>query len=239
MQHELEAMDVERRKNFISGTRSYFYTFLIEKFGIVCMSKTITNEILWGYYNQHKGFAIEYEYGKFPVNFSAPFRINYLDSLKKIDVSKFKHLEAAFFVLNTIKKIDWKQEEEYRFIVTPSAENSFITTGVYNNNLSTRFRKSRVQICSEESIKSITLGFHFFSLENERNFSKKGKAIIKLQENIELKKRLLSHIIEKSITCRTIIFDDETFNFELEELHFEQLDEDRYLVHTTPIKDAD
>jgi len=144
--------------------KNYFFRRMLDTYGIYCLNDgrlqeyQLQEDIFWGYYNNHKGFRLE-------------FNTEFLSDLWKIKPLKVNHLEISELLnqrlilekkdlLNdtlfrkkvtkwlTSKKIVWKQENEWRFLFEV---NPFQTD-------QTAARKQKIDL---KAIKSITLGFSF------------------------------------------------------------------------------
>jgi len=113
----------------------YQYTHLFNKYGIVSLSSTYDNLLMWSHYtNQHKGIVIELDIKKLGLankichslistkNTTQPQKVRYNNNREIVDLNSnsFNYLFDAFFV----KSKQWKYEKEYRIVgqLTDSTE---------------------------------------------------------------------------------------------------------------------
>ena len=110
--------------NFLSQQKRVFEAFRLQM-GVLCMSSNPENILMWSHYaNNHKGIVYEFDYNLFS-NFSTnsfkgnPYKIDYPNN-KSYELLSYvktnKKRDTQFIKELTTKAIDWKYEEEYRFI---------------------------------------------------------------------------------------------------------------------------
>jgi hypothetical protein len=98
----------------IQSTNS-IYQFIFSYFGILSMTESDTDPLMWSHYSSHKGFVIKYSIDKIPDNFFGPFPINYIEDFEPILTN---NLFLKFLIASNIKyKGYWSAENEWRFLL--------------------------------------------------------------------------------------------------------------------------
>jgi hypothetical protein len=127
-----------------SESRNQFIEFYIRKMGVICLNSGKNKDLLWAYYNYNRGFCIEFNSELLIKDFAVkPIKLEYCKKIKKEKLSLDKYFYPKMVRWATIKKKNWKIEDEWRFIFLNS----------YSN---------RKKMYSKDSIKKIILGYDFF-----------------------------------------------------------------------------
>ena len=178
------------------------------KTGILCTTELSTNDLMWAHYTNNEGFLIQFDYCKFSENFGNPIPINYL---KSDEFNKYVYSDhmLQLYVNSLIKKCDWSYENEYRFIVHPAQEKTFLTSGRFSNEDHDSYPKeSRLQTYSAECVKKVILGFNFFKSlitnGNRVDFGKSGGL---------LKKALLDYTFKEGIKTEMLVMNPGDMKF--------------------------
>ncbi len=135
-------------------------TILYRKLGILSLTETWDNLLLWSHYSKNDGFCIEFDTVKFPFNSYGPFPINYCTKIEKIDVDKGGHL--AMLVQTNQKSDKWSYENEWRLLISNPAGFDMMSYGdeaEQYNSIDNHNRRFKYPL---SAIKSITFGFNFF-----------------------------------------------------------------------------
>lgn len=98
--------------------RKVFLQRIAKKHGIICLSATATDPVLWAHYAaRHTGIAFEFD---FPMNGSL-IHVDYKDKRVEIRIADVdansQELQQAFELLLGRKFSSWSYEQEYRSIV--------------------------------------------------------------------------------------------------------------------------
>lgn len=178
----------------LSAFKLSFYQW----FGIISMTDDIKNILMWAYYSNHKGFALEFNFNKinFDNRFHGPFQVNYQSKIKPIIVNNDTGAFLPFLYQSNIKHEIWKHESEWRFLAhkkqtmtMPGWENF---SGIENRKF--YFEKGYLQ--------SITLGSGFLS---SNDFNLEERCIeFKKSDHIFKKKRIVNLIIDMKIKAYII-----------------------------------
>jgi len=130
---ELESFLNQTIKTTIDSFREY-----TKNYGVSCFSEKVDDILMWSYYaDGHKGFCIEYETGFEP--FQNSFKVNYVKTLQRVDLSKVMiRRNNPFELVQTLlgtKYINWCHEKEWRIIHTEKNKEYYLKpialTGVY------------------------------------------------------------------------------------------------------------
>ena len=175
---------------------TYFWERLYRTWGVLSLTDTNDNVLMWSYYNQHRGLCIEFDIKKFSFDYHGPFPINYQLELRPM---KFKRENIALQILLqcNLKNKRWKHENEWRIMVE-KPQGTFMNSPndiPQLRKLSGHDRKFPYPI---EAIKSISLGNRFFE-NNEIKEQNRNGCIIKLQSNFEQKSIILDFISSNKI----------------------------------------
>lgn len=116
--------------------------FLCEKFRISCFTTTPYSMLMWSHYaNGHKGFCIEYDLAAIPDSplFSKLFpviycdeRISLIEQCIEFNTQKVLTNESLWKVFKyglLMKSVDWKYQNEWRYI---SYDSKYANIGDYN-----------------------------------------------------------------------------------------------------------
>lgn len=173
------------------------YNVIYMKTGIFCLTPLINNVIMWSYYTNHQGFAIEYDLAKIPSNHWGPFPINYTNKFTPIDYSVLKAL--SFLYQSNIKSKSWKHENEWRIIFYGPD----VMTIPFKKIPNAHDRKFPY---NQDTVKQIILGFSFFDIVEytQKDFS--DNYSIKLKKNKTLKRQILNYLISNEIKTSLVHF---------------------------------
>jgi hypothetical protein len=171
--------------------RELFY----RKVGLFCATTDPNSLLMWSYYTNHSGFALEYEIANFPFKYYGPFPINYQQDIQPVSVNKHS-LEIAILLQSNLKHIDWKHENEWRLII-PSEEGSMKSPNF--RTLKELGGQERKFYYPEKTIKSILLGNRFFDPDEIEIIDDKVLKV-NLFENSEEKREILEIIFLRNIT---------------------------------------
>lgn len=138
----------------IFETRKIFFELVLRFIGIYCLNEKSKSDLFWGYYNNHKGFSIEFNTDIINIVFgNTPCKVEYKDfdigdkiSLNPKDLYN-NELYTKVLRWITLKKDDWIHENEWRYL--------FMDIDLGNTN-----RKKAFPL---NAITGIILGYKFFS----------------------------------------------------------------------------
>ncbi|MBI1223207.1 MAG: DUF2971 domain-containing protein [Bacteroidetes bacterium] len=191
--HQIE-MEIECQKNnqyshFIKSAKNLFKDLIFEKLGILSLTSSVKNELMWSYYSNHAGFCLEYDYYQFGLNAHGPFPINYSDDFSPISVN---NNYTSVLYMTTLKTKSWKHEKEWRFLLESEQlmELPMVNRMKRSNSTTRKFR------INPHALKSVTFGANFFNKEFEWETSlERPKAVtvkmdlkkfpLKLSEHLE------------------------------------------------------
>jgi hypothetical protein len=141
----------------IYETRKLYFTLILRMIGIYCLNENTKSDLFWGYYNNHKGYSIEFNTELLNSSFqSIPYKIEYKD-FEMIDkiILRPEDIENNEFYAKilrwiTFKKKAWSHENEWRYL--------FMDINLGNTNRERPF--------PIDAINEIILGYKFFPQEN-------------------------------------------------------------------------
>ncbi|WP_320168187.1 DUF2971 domain-containing protein [Mangrovibacterium marinum] len=189
--------------------RAIIYRF----YGLVSMTESNLDVLMWSLYSDNKGFAVEFDYTVFPFQFHGPYPMNYSPHFEKIAIQN--DLERGLYLLymSTIKNEVWRYENEWRLIIDAPKEQQMFSPKIQKlKELGGHDRKFSYPL---KAIESISLGNHFFEIE-ELNGRDKQKLEINLKENIEKKRSVLDFISANEIPSKIITRKSHELRFDLD-----------------------
>lgn len=189
-------------KSFTEGFKHFFRADIFRKYGLVSFSETVSNILLWSYYNKNKGFAIEFDYSLFPSNFHGPFFMNYrADYNNELSIESEKEVPLMLLYISTIKNKQWIHEREWRVIVeSPKDKIMFAPKIQQLKDLGGHDRKFDYPF---EAIKSVALANYFFEIE-EIYWPNDKILCITLLEEVDKKSTILNFLVEREIKTKII-----------------------------------
>lgn len=159
--------EIINNQQIIENLRRVIWQSTFAKQGIISLTATPYNILMWSYYSNHNGFCVEYDYEQFPFDFCGPFPINYQPEIKKLHLRDIP-FESAIAAQFNVKNEKWKHENEWR-IMAYSREG--IDMEIYGDSLLSKyFGHERKFPYPAKAVKSVLLGHRFFN-KNEVIFS--------------------------------------------------------------------
>jgi hypothetical protein len=141
--------------------------------GVISLTATDKNELMWPHYTQEKGFQIKFNTQNLEVSLREKegedrchglFPINYTEKLNPIDFSGFQNPAIPFFYATNIKSSKWDYEQEWRFLISKQQ------MGVPNSKVGLSTEKdhegiegNRRAFYDRDLVEEITLGHDFFT----------------------------------------------------------------------------
>lgn len=216
-------------KGFTEGFKHFFRADKFRKFGLISFSESHTNILLWSYYNENKGFAIEFDYSLFPANFHGPFLMNYCSGyFNELLIKTEEDAALMLLYMSTIKNKQWKHEKEWRIIVeSPKDKIMFAPKIQQLKNLGGHDRKFDYPF---EAIKSVVLANYFFEIE-EISWPNDKILCITLLENIDKKGTILNFLVEREIATKIItreVRKGNTFRLDFRVGYLKKMGENKY-----------
>jgi len=96
-------------------TQNEFFQIIFSQFGILSMTESEIDPLMWSHYTSHKGFVVKYLINAIPEYFFGPFPINYIEKFVPI---KSNNLLLTLLIASNIKyKEHWGKENEWRFLL--------------------------------------------------------------------------------------------------------------------------
>lgn len=161
---------IEDKKNNFEEIKFHFYNLSTNQMGVISLSETPLNILMWAHYSNEQGLMIEFDWEIIRDSLKELnsdlknyvfFPVQYVESVEKVDFFSENYGSPDVPLLYSwgVKRDDWSYENEWRLIVylqnlgIPSSGNSSYS------HLGTRERKIYYP---KEAIKTIVLGKYFF-----------------------------------------------------------------------------
>lgn len=166
----------EDKANSFAMIRKFFYEYFSRKLGLISLTTQPLNILMWSHYSSESGFIIELDKNCLIQNLRKHnaeiknfcFRpVQYVDELESIDMFQdgFTTPDVSFLYMTTVKRIEWKYEDEWRLTVYKT--DMGIPFGYLNPGTKDyEGTENRIVFYSRECIKSIFLGKHFINGKN-------------------------------------------------------------------------
>lgn len=211
-----------------SAIADLIQSILFMKFGIISMTEKPNDILMWAFYAQNSGFALEFNTSLLPKSFFGPFPINYCEYINKIDFSIYDPLVCFLYETN-IKSEKWKYENEWRYL-TIGKEDKYLP---YATNANMNYRRFYY---NPDAIEQVILGYDFFNpieieyckRTPEYDIIKLSHKKLKMVQN--LKRRILNLIIKNRIKCSQIVRSRNSFSLVMRELRIEKLTSNYYKI---------
>lgn len=228
-EEEIDLQWKNEKKRIIDRAHYDCYKRFISMVGLLCMTSNHLDELMWGYYTNNEGFCLEFDYKKFGNHFKGPHPINYLEDLNPIPIN-WMDANFSFITLMTTKKKSWQHENEYRFLVEPSAGINFKTTDIYKNSDGTNGFVDRFESYDSDALKSITLGFNFLKDEEFEINDESTYEISFISKNGILKREIFEIIAKKNLKCFCLTQQLRLFKFGIEEWQITLISNNKFKV---------
>jgi len=201
-------------KHIDDDIRFLFHKELYSEIGIISMTESFDNFLMWSYYNEHKGYCIEFDYIKLNIEMLGVFQINYQDNIEQIS---FKYPGLSMLYQSNIKNKVWKHEKEWRLLVYKKGKERKL-----NSDDKRKFKYDKV------AIKSITLGNKFFQ-DNEISL-RETDVLIELKNNEGYKNKVLEQIINNNIETYIMQRNKRTFSLEQKRFKIMKVENNKYII---------
>ena len=149
-------------------TTECFSTLMFAKYGILSLTTTCENTIMWSSYANNNGFCLEFDVRNFPFKHIGPFPIHYVEMIEQGSSLNY-NVQELVLIQSNVKNNCWQYENEWRLLVMPPEGFDMKTFGKYSERLNQfpnlHDRKFRYPI---KALKSIILGVDFFKEPCER-----------------------------------------------------------------------
>jgi len=194
----------EDANEFIKSFKLHFRAAMFRFYGIFSLTTCNKNILMWAHYSNNEGFAVEFDYSRFPFDFDGPFNINYKSSFKKVILKSDPDKRIATNYMCNIKDEKWKYEKEWRIIIKTSEKQQFFSPKIQMyKDLGGHNRKFSYP---KDAIKSISLANHFFEIEEVYWLN---QMTIKIElihnEKFEMKKTVLDFLCLNHIQTKIIV----------------------------------
>ncbi|MBR5958932.1 MAG: DUF2971 domain-containing protein [Salinivirgaceae bacterium] len=148
--------------SFYEYSTKGFSTVAFSKWGVLSLTDSCENTIMWPRYANNNGFCLEWDIKQFPFKWNGPFPIHYVKK-KKIASSLKYNVPTLALIQSNVKLVCWKYENEWRLMIQPPVGFDMMTFGEIADQINVRpgmhDRKFKYPI---SALKSMTLGINFF-----------------------------------------------------------------------------
>lgn len=191
-------VDIERMTNeelvnnetIVDELRRVLWQSAYAKQGIISLTTSPYNLLMWSYYSHHHGFCVEYDYQLFPFDACGPYPVNYQPKLVELHLKSIP-FEAAIAAQFNVKNAIWKHEEEWRIMAQTHEGIDMEVVG--DTRLEKYYGHERKFLYPAKAIKSVLLGRRFFEKEEilfQPDF-KVAKVTLKANRNDKQRRKLL------------------------------------------------
>lgn len=155
----------ERMGNDIGQMRKYsqeaYMAILYRKLGIISLTKSDANPIMWAHYANNDGFCVGLDVDRLSFKHYGPFPINYTDKIETFDIANSGgHL--AMLMQTNVKLPEWSYEEEWRLLVEGPGDRYMKGFGPRADELASPDDHDRKFPYPMQALRSVCLGMRFF-----------------------------------------------------------------------------
>jgi len=205
---------------------------LFLKFGIISLTESPCDILMWAYYAQNRGFVVKLDIEKFKEKLFGPFPINYSESLEKIDYSMHNAAEALFYQSN-VKDIRWKQESEWRYL-------KYMKNGLHDPIRGGGEAKVRSHHYDQSALMEIILGYDLFHprmIKRHRDFDIFN--ITNKHTDHKLIRKVFDFAVKRNIKTKQVVRDTKSFKFGLREIFITKLGSNKFRLEYGEIDECE
>ena len=159
---QVHGVFAEDEQAFFQFSSDCFTTLMFAKWGVLSLTDSCENQIMWSSYANNDGFCLEWDIQQFTFAKKGPFPIHYVEKVEKASSRDFD-VQTLALIQSNVKQKDWNYEHEWRLMIQPPAGFDMLTFGKnadkINQTLDMHNRKFKYPL---SALKSIILGINFF-----------------------------------------------------------------------------
>lgn len=217
--------------DFLRTTLTFYWNIIFMKTGVLSLASIDNNILLWSYYTNHTGVAIEFQ--SLPIDNTevfGPFPINYSGKYETLHPKTTELDNEHLLYLTNVKSTDWKHENEWRLLLRKD------NLSIPNYKSEKLIDKNRLISYPKNIVNSIILGFKFFKgfipyEVNKRTFKYTFNELDS-KEYLNLKIEFLNYLVDTKISVKQIqTNEDNTFCIEAANVEIKIIERDKiYMV---------
>lgn len=205
-----------------------FRDIRIASLGIICLHnfEELSQDILWGYYTEQKGFAIKFHSLGLIGNWGHPFNVEYIDDPSRLsqfnlnDIETWEDLFPRFLRWTTQKKEHWKAENEWRFIFNLKVKTQKMDAPA----------SERMKYYPLSTIKEIILGLKFFDESNSVHFNDDDFYFITDSMKHQEHNQILTYLSEQIIPTFHMFFLNKELKMIPRRCEINKVNDNRFLI---------
>lgn len=218
--------------DFLRTTLTFYWNVIFIKTGVLSLASIDNNILLWSYYTNHTGVAVEFQ--SLPIDNTevfGPFPVNYSDKYETLNPKTAELDNEHLLYLTNVKSTDWRHENEWRLLLRRN------NLSIPNYKSEKLIDENRLISYPKNIVNSIILGFKFFKgfipyEVNKRTF-KYTVGELDSKEYLDLKIKLLNYLVDNKIIIKQIqTNEDSTFCIEAANVKIEIIERDKIYVVT-------
>lgn len=201
--------DSVRQFTYDDSDEEGFYKFnlMFVNIGLISMSESDINMLMWAHYSNHDGFLINFKMVRLKDKFQFIFPMHYTDYLP--DMREYQKDHMKFMISTNLKSLEWSYEKEWRLyyspgpMILPEINKSFIEMNeewFFKTNRKPKERKVNYKL---DDINYVTLGYKFIIGELHEKVDE-----LTILFNVENghKKKIIEFLIENKISTKMITY---------------------------------
>lgn len=201
--------DSVRQFTYNDTVKDGFYKFnlMFVDMGLISMSESDTNMLMWAHYSNHDGFLINFKMQKLKDKFQFIFPMHYTDYLP--DMRSYEKDLMKFMISTNLKSNEWSYEKEWRLYFSPGPMIlPEISKSFKEMNDEWFFKENRVPLERKvdyelDDINFVTIGCQFIIGENHEKINE--STILFNVEN-DNKRKLIDFLIANKIKTKMISY---------------------------------
>lgn len=228
----VETRNGQSLADFLRTTLTFYWNIIFIKTGVLSLASIDNNILLWSYYTNNSGVAIEFQ--NLPIDKKetfGPYPINYTDNYETMHPKTTELDKERLLYLTNVKSLNWKHENEWRLLLRRD------NLSIPNYRSETLLNTNRLVSYPKSNVKSVILGFKFFKgfipyEIDKRTFRYTFDALDKT-ESLNLKTQLLNYLVDNNVPIKQVqTNEDNTFRIESANVNVEIIERDRVYIVT-------
>ena len=185
----------------------YKFNLMFVNMGLISMSESDTNMLMWAHYSNHDGFLINFNMARLKDKFKFIFPMHYTNYMPDMRSYEKDHMKTM--ISTNIKSLEWSYEKEWRLYYSPGPMILPEISKTFKEMNDEWFHKAnRIPIDRKvnydiSDVNFITLGYKFIIGEFHEQIDE--STIMFNVDNI-YKRKLLDFLIESEIRTKMISY---------------------------------
>lgn len=148
-------------QRMISVSKMVYMTVLYKKIGLISLTTSNDDMLMWTHYAKNRGFCLEFDIAKFDFSIYSLSPIHYTNHFEPFKLSDVDDI-LAMLIQTNIKAKCWEYEKEWRMLVAAPDLMYMEGFGPYADKIKFNDEHNRKFPYVVKALKSVCLGINFF-----------------------------------------------------------------------------